>query len=156
MSVTTELPDSASTDPVDQTVDQKAADGQAKATRGITQLVKYASEQLVILVREELKLARLELSNKRKRVGRGVALLVMAALLALYAIGVLIAAGVLGVAQVFQPWLAALIVGGGLLFLAAIFVVLGKRQLKAATPSVPSEVLENVKADVNALKGAED
>lgn len=156
MSVTTELPDSASTDPIDQTVDQKAADGQAKATRGIAQLVKYASEQLVILVREELKLARLELSNKRKRVGRGAALLGMAALFALYAIGVLIAAGVLGVAQVFQPWLAALIVGGGLLFLAAIFAVLGKRQLKAATPSVPPEVLENVKADMGALKGAKE
>ncbi|MGI8647653.1 MAG: hypothetical protein DLM55_10700 [Acidimicrobiales bacterium] len=156
MSVTTELPDSASTDPIDQTVDQKAADGQAKATRGIAQLVKYASEQLVILVREELKLARLELSNKRKRVGRGAALLGMAALFALYAIGVLIAAGVLGVAQVFQPWLAALIVGGGLLFLAAIFAVLGKRQLKAATPPVPPEVVENLKADMGALKGAKE
>ncbi len=128
-----------------------SADGRDK--RSIAELVKHASEQVSILVKEEIKLARLELSNKSKRAGRGAGLLAGALLVALYALGVLVTAAVLGVAEVFQPWLAALIVGGGLLLLAIIFALIGKSQLKAATPPVPSETMESVRADMDALKG---
>ncbi|MGH3544511.1 MAG: phage holin family protein, partial [Mycobacteriales bacterium] len=115
--------------------------------------IKHAGEQVSILVKEEIKLARLELSNKSQRAGRGAGLLGGALLIALYAIGTLIAAAVLGVAVVFEPWLAALIVGGGLLLLALSLALVGKSQLKAATPAAPSETLESVRADMDALKG---
>ena len=131
------------TDAVQQTNDDRSIGG----------LVKHASEQLSTLVREEIKLASLEMSEKGRRAGRGAGLLAGALVFVLYAIGVLIAAGVLGVAQVFEPWLAALIVGGGLLLLAIVCVLVGMASMKRATPPIPSETLASIKADVDALKG---
>ncbi len=135
------------------TTEDTTAGQDGRDKRSIGELVRYASEQLSILVKEEIKLARLELSNKSKRAGRGAGLLGAGLLLALYGLGVLVAAAVLGVAEVFQPWLAALIIGGGLLLLAIIFALIGRRQVKAATPAAPVETMESVRADVDALKG---
>ena len=140
MSVTSELADT---------------DTPTNAERGIAGLIKHVTEQLSILIREEIKLAALELSRKGKRAGLGIGMLLVAAVLAVYATGVLVAAAVLGVAVVFSPWLAALIVGGGLLLLAALFGLIGARSLRSAVP-IPAQTIKNIKADVNALKGASD
>ncbi|MGH3430922.1 MAG: phage holin family protein [Terriglobales bacterium] len=135
------------------TSEQAAAAEQNNDDRSIAGLIKHASEQVSILVREEIKLAGLEMSKKGKLAGRSVTLLVVAALLAVYAIGVLIAAAVLGVALVFDPWLAALIVGGGLLLIAVLFGLIGAKSLGSASP-LPKQTIQSIKADVSALKGA--
>ena len=138
----------------DTVVTDPATTGQdGRDKRSIAELVKHASGQVSILVKEEIKLAKLELSHKSKRASKGAGLLGAALLIALYALGVLITAAVLGVAEVFQPWLAALIIGGGLLVLAVLFALIGKRQLKAAKPLAPSETIESVRDDIGALKG---
>jgi hypothetical protein len=93
------------------------------------------------------------MSKKGKLAGRSVTLLIVAALLAVYAIGVLIVAAVLGVALVFDPWLAALIVGGGLLLIAVLFGLIGAKRLGSASP-LPKQAIRSIKADVSALKGA--
>lgn len=120
--------------------------------RPVGELVKHASEQISTLVRDEIRLAKLELAAKGKRAGRGAGMFGGAGLMALYGVGVLLAAAVLGLAQVVSPWLSALIIGGALLLIAALLALLGKRQVKRATPAMPAEAIEGLKTDVKMMK----
>jgi membrane protein len=71
---------------------------------------------------------------------------------ALFGFGCLLAAAIAGLALVLATWLAALIVGAALLVLAGIAALIGKGQLKKATPPVPEQVVESVKADVEEIR----
>jgi len=59
----------------------------------------------------------------------------------------------MGIATALPGWLAALIVGGALLVITVVLVLVGVNQLKRGTPPVPTETIESVKKDVNAIKG---
>ena len=63
-------------------------------------LVKNLSEQVSRLIRDELKLAEYEMTAKAKRAGRGVGMFGGSGLLALYGIGCLLAAAIVGLAGV--------------------------------------------------------
>jgi membrane protein len=116
------------------------------------ELVKLLSEQVTRLVRDELRLAQLELTGKGKRAGTGIGMLGGSGVLVLYAIGALLAAAIIGLAGVVAAWLAALIVAAALLASAGVAALLGKTQLKAATPPVPEQAVGSVKADVEEIK----
>jgi dipeptide/tripeptide permease len=73
-------------------------------------------------------------------------------LLALYGIGCLLAAAIVGLAGVVPGWAAALIVGGALLIIAGIAALLGRSQFGQATPAVPEQTVQSVKADVEEIK----
>jgi membrane protein len=116
------------------------------------QLVKQLSEQVSLLVRDEMKLATLEMTGKAKTAARGAGMFGGSGVMALYGIGCLLAAAIIALAGVISPWLAALIVGVALFAVAGIAALAGKRQLKRATPPVPSQAAESVKADVEQIK----
>jgi uncharacterized membrane protein YqjE len=118
------------------------------------QLVKQLSEQMSRLVRDELKLASLEMSGKAKTAAKGAGAFGGSGVMALYGGGCLIACAVIALAGVLRPWLAALIVGVALLAVAGIAALIGKRQFSRATPPVPEQAAENVKADVEQIKEA--
>jgi Flp pilus assembly protein TadB len=75
-----------------------------------------------------------------------------AGVLALYGGGALVAAVILALALVMPGWLAAVIVGVALLILAALLGLGGKRQVSKATPPLPEEAIESIKADVDAVR----
>jgi NADH:ubiquinone oxidoreductase subunit 6 (subunit J) len=83
----------------------------------------------------------------------GVGLVVAGAVIALFAFQVLLAAAVAGIAEALPVWLAALIVGVVLLIVTAVLVMIGVKQLKRGAPPVPTETIDSVKKDVNAIKG---
>jgi uncharacterized membrane protein YqjE len=116
------------------------------------QLVKQLSEQVSLLVRDELKLASIEMTGKAKTAARGAGLFGGSGVVALYGTGCLLAAGIIALAGVVRPWLAALIVGVALFAVAGICALAGRGALKKATPPVPSHAAENVKADVAQIK----
>jgi MFS family permease len=116
------------------------------------ELVKNLSEQVSRLIRDELKLAEYEMTAKAKRAGRGAGMFGGSGLLALYGIGCFLAAAIIGLALVVPAWAAALIVGGALLIVAGIAALLGKRQFGRATPAVPEQTVQSVKADVEEIK----
>ena len=118
----------------------------------VGELVKNLSEQVSVLVRDELKLAQLEMTRKGKQAGIGVGMLGGGGLIALYAVGCLLACAILGISRVLEPWLAALIVGAALLMVSAIAALLGKARLQKAAPPVPAQAVESVKADVNEIR----
>ena len=116
------------------------------------ELVKQVSEQTQKLIRQELALARLEISDKAKHAGIGAGMLGGAAFAALFGVGTLIAMIVLLLATALEPWLAALIVAVALLAIAGILALAGKGQLARATPPAPEQTIESVKADVEEVR----
>ena len=83
------------------------------------ELVRQAAEQISRLVRDELALARAEMTEKGKKTGVGAGLLGGGGLVALYGVAALLTAIVLGLAEAMPAWLAALIVAV-LLFAVAV------------------------------------
>ncbi len=120
--------------------------------RSTGDLVKQMSEQVSTLVRDELKLAQLEMTRKGKQAGIGVGMFSGSAIIALYGLGCLIACAVIGISRVLAPWLSALVVGVALLAVAGIAALVGKSRLQKATPPVPQEAVDSVKADVDEIK----
>ena len=116
------------------------------------ELVKQLSEQVSALVRDELKLAQLEMTRKGKQAGSGAGLLGGGALVALYGIGCLIACVILALSGVVSAWAAALIVGAVLLAIAAVLALLGKGRLRKAAPPVPAQAVDSIKTDVEQIK----
>ena len=64
------------------------------------ELVKQLSEQVSVLVREELKLAQLEMTRKGKQAGVGAGMLGGGGVIALYGLGCLIACVILAITEV--------------------------------------------------------
>jgi Flp pilus assembly protein TadB len=116
------------------------------------ELVKDLSEELSRLVRDELRLAQLEMTRKGKQAGLGIGLFAGSGGIAVYGLGCLIACAVIAIATVLAAWLAALVVGAALLLVAGIAALVGKGRLSRATPPVPEETIGSVKADVDEIK----
>jgi hypothetical protein len=116
------------------------------------ELVKHLTEQVSRLIRDELKLAEYEMTRKARRMGRGAGMFGGSGLVALYGIGCLLAAAIIGLAGVLPAWAAALIVGGALLVIAGVAALMGKSQVSKAVPPVPEQTVQNVKADVEEIK----
>jgi hypothetical protein len=121
--------------------------------RSAAELVQQLSEQVSVLMRDELKLAQLEMTRKGKRAGIGFGVLGGGGLVALYGMGCLIACVIIAISGVLAAWLAAMIVGAALLAVAGAAALIGKSRLQEATPPVPEETVSSVKADVGEIRG---
>src|SRR5688572_25962523 len=110
----------------------------------IGELLKRASEQTSRLVREELRLAQLEMQQKARHAGIGAGMLGGAGLVALSGVAVLIATAVLLLATAMEAWLAALIVAVVLLAVAGVLALLGRNQVAEAAPAKPERAIDSV------------
>jgi hypothetical protein len=118
------------------------------------ELVQRATEQISRLVRDELALARAELTQKGKRAGLGIGLFGGAGGLALFGLGALVAAAILLLALVLPGWAAALIVAVLLFAVAGVLALVGRRQVGHAVPPVPTATVRSVRADVDTIAAA--
>ena len=115
-------------------------------------LVQELSQQTAALVRQEMRLAQVEMQEKGKRVGIGAGMFGGAGLVALYGVGAVIAAVIVLIGTAIEPWLAALIVGVVLLAVAGVLALLGRKQVDHATPPKPERAMESVQRDVDHVK----
>lgn len=122
-----------------------------EATTG--ELVNRLTQQSTELIRSELRLAQAEMTEKAKHAGVGVGLFGGAGVIALYGVGALIATIILALALVVDAWLAALIVTVVLFVIAGVAALMGKKQVSQATPAAPKKTIDNVKRDVDTIKG---
>ena len=120
------------------------------ADPSLSELVSQLTEQTSRLVRDEVELAKTELSASAKHVGIGAGLLGGAGVLAFLGLATLVAAAVAALALVVDVWLAALIVGLALLVIAGIGGQRGKKQVDQAGP--PERTIENVKKDIAEIR----
>jgi uncharacterized membrane protein YqjE len=116
-------------------------------------LVHDLSEQTSALVRSEVELAKAELAAKGKSAGIGAGLFGGAGMLAFFGVAVLVATAILALDLVLPAWAAALIVAVVLLAAAGVAALLGKNKVGEATPAAPERTRDNVKQDVDTLKG---
>ena len=124
----------------------------AQQERSAGELVKDLSELVPRLVRDEIKLAQAEMTQKSKHMGIGAGAFAGSGLIALYAVGCLLACAIIAISGVVAAWLAALIVGAALLAASGIAALVGKKRLSKATPPVPKEAIGGVQADVHEVK----
>jgi uncharacterized membrane protein YqjE len=118
----------------------------------IGELLKRASEQTSRLVREEMRLAQLEMQQKAKHAGIGVGMLGAAGIVALLGVATLIAMFVLLLATAMDPWLAALIVAVVLLAVAGGMALAGKKEVAEAAPAKPERAIDSVHDDIDEIK----
>lgn len=126
--------------------------GSEASDRSAQELVKQLADQTTALVRQEVELAKAELSEKGKRAGVGVGMFGGAGVAGLYALGALTAAIILALATALDGWLAALIVAVVYGAIAGVLALQGRRKVRQATPATPERTVETVKDDVEVVK----
>ena len=137
----------------DGIMSQMDAAGRAVQERSTGDLVKQVTEQVSLLMRDELKLAQLEMTGKAKQAGQGIGMMGGGALIALYGVACLIACVIIAISHSLQAWLSALIIGVALLIVATIVSAIGRNKMRQGSPPMPTEAVESVKTDVQAIKG---
>jgi uncharacterized membrane protein YqjE len=116
-------------------------------------LVRDFTQQVPQLIRSELRLAQAEMTEKGKRAGIGVGMFSVAGLLAFFGFGCVITTAVLALAYVLPDWLAALIVAAVLFVGAGVMALVGRKEVRQATPAAPEQAIEGVKEDLAVVKG---
>jgi hypothetical protein len=123
-----------------------------KRIASTSELIKELSREVSQLVREEIALAKAEMTQKGKHAGIGAGMLSGAAVLALAAVGGSMAFLILVLDSWMPGWLAALIVTVVYAAAAAVLGLRGKERISDATPPAPTQTIESVKEDVQWAK----
>jgi uncharacterized membrane protein YqjE len=133
-----------------------SANGQAGSAdprdHSIGELVKDLATETSTLVRQEIDLAKAEMTERGKRAGKGAGMLGAAALVGLLAAGALTACLIAALDKAMATWLAALVVTVVLGAIAAVLAMTGRRQIQEAAPPVPEQAIDSVKEDVQWAK----
>ena len=126
--------------------------GEDLRERPIGDLLKQLSEQTTTLVRQELELAKAEVSEKGKKAGVGAGMFGGAGISALMGLGALTAAAITLLDNAMSTPLAALIVSVVWFAVAGVLAMQGRNKVQEATPPVPEQATESVKEDVQWAK----
>jgi MFS family permease len=130
-------------------------DVEARPKRSLFGLIGSLPGLISDLIRAELDRLKDEIATKAKAAGLGLAIFAVAALFGFFALAVLLAAAILGIAVALPAWLAALIVGVVLLIITGILAFWGMKKFQAGTPPTPEKTISSVKQDVRVLTGKE-
>ena len=120
--------------------------------RGIRASIKRVAAHARALGMLEKELAALELKQKAGKLGAGAGLAIAAGILALFAVGFLLATIAAALALVVDWWLALLIVFALLLLVTAVLVLLARKMVKEGTPLMPEQAIEEAQLTKQALR----
>ena len=120
----------------------------APRERSIGELFKDLSNETSTLIRQEMALARAELTEKGKEAGKGAGLFGGAGVVGLLAGGALTAAIILLLDKAMAAWLAALIVAVAYGAGAAVLAMRGREEIRHAARRVHEQTVDSVKEDV--------
>jgi hypothetical protein len=133
-----------------------SADGEVRSAdprdQSIGELVKDLATETSTLVRQELDLAKAEMTERGKRAGKGAGMIGAAAIVGLLAAGALTTCLIAALDRAMATWLAALIVTVVYSAIAGVLAVTGRKQIEEATPPVPEQAIDSVKEDVQWAK----
>jgi hypothetical protein len=111
----------------------------------IGELVLEVTEQTAVLIREEIELAKAEVSEKISSLGRSSAVAVAAGVFAFLAVILLMHAFALGLNSLFfpdEPWAGYLIEGVLFIAIAVGAGLFAKKSFQETGPPVPTEAIE--------------
>ncbi len=112
----------------------------------LTGLLRELFQESKTLLRQEIDLAKVEMSKKVSRAGKDLIFVGIGAALACGGLLVLLAAAVLIVAQILPPWIAALVVGFVVVAIGYGLIQKGLNDLKNVSP-VPHHAINALKED---------
>ncbi len=121
------------------------------ADRSLGELFTDLTRDMSTLVRQEVELAKTEMSHKAAKVGRDVGFLAAGAAVAYAGFLAIVAAIIIIVAHVMPWWLAALLVGLVVAGIGGYLVWQGIEDLKTADLA-PTQTLETLKEDTTWAK----
>lgn len=124
--------------------------GRRSDQAGTFELLAKLPQQVVTLARLEYENAKREIAHKAKRGGIGALAIVVALFFLFWAIAAFVAAAIAGIATVWPVWLSALVVGVGLVLLAAAAIFAGIALIKRGIP-VPEDAIGRVEEDLGAM-----
>lgn len=124
----------------------------SESERSLGTIIKDLTADLSNLFRSEIALLKLEIKESVAKLGTGGAMLGAAIFLGLFGLAFLFVTITLGLVALGVPaWLSSLIVTVVLLAAAAVLALMGKKKLQGVN-FVPSDSIDHIKADVDALK----
>lgn len=137
---------------VDHIEEERISASSGTADRSLGELFSELTRETTTLVRQEVALAKTEMSHKAAEVGKDVGFLAAGALVAYAGFLVLIAMLVIALVQLgVTPWLAALVIGVVVLGAGGILVRAGLTKLKAQSLA-PEKTMETLEEDAQWAK----
>jgi ribosomal protein L29 len=127
---------------------QYPEDAEDLRERSLPELLKRLSQETTQLLRQEIELAKAELTQKGRQAGIGAGLFGAAGVVGLLAAAALTACLILALDAVMPAWLAALVVAVAYGAAAAVLALRGRAKVKQAAPPLPEQTIETVKEDV--------
>jgi hypothetical protein len=124
----------------------------AKRRESTGELVKELSRDFSTLVRQEIELARAEMTEKGKQAGRGVGMFGGAAVIGLAVVGGSMATIIVLLDLVLPLWLATLLTTLGYAGIAAVLALRGRDELKETGRPIPERTKQSVKEDIQWAK----
>jgi uncharacterized membrane protein YqjE len=120
--------------------------------RSTGDLLKELSDHTTTLVKQEIDLAKAELSEKGKKAGKGAGMFGGAGLFGVFSFAALTTCIIAALASPLNLWLAALIVAVVYAVIAGVLALQGRNKVQEAGPPVPEQATESVKEDVQWAK----
>lgn len=118
----------------------------------ILDVVKVFGRLLPKQLKDEAQLAKIELTEKAKTLGKGAAFVVVGLVFLLLATIALVGAAIAGLSQLMPAWLAALLLAVLFLIILAVAALIGVATIKKALPLVPRKAIFGVKYDLGVVK----
>ncbi|MBV9081617.1 MAG: phage holin family protein [Acidobacteriaceae bacterium] len=122
-----------------------------KQDRSIGELFSDLTNEVGLLIRQEIALAKVEFSQKASRIGTNIGYLVIGGAVAYAALLVLLACVVILLANVMAWWLAALVVAVVVGIVAGVLISRALHALKT-TELTPRQTVETLKEDAQWAK----
>jgi uncharacterized membrane protein YqjE len=122
----------------------------AKNERSIGDVLRDIATNIQEMVRSEIRLARVELTEQGQKFVTAARVLAIGAVVALYGVGFVLLAGLFALELVLPAWAAAVILGAVLLIGAGIAVSAGLHRLKEV--KAPVKTMQTVKEDALWIK----
>lgn len=114
--------------------------------RSLGDLVGTLGRDVVRLVRQEIQLARAEADESLKKAVAALVTIGVALAIALAGLVILLLAAVTALSNVWEPWVASLVVGGAAVIVAVVLAMSGQKKLRA-TSLAPRRTRESLQHD---------
>jgi hypothetical protein len=112
--------------------------------RSLGSLFSELTRETATLFRQEIRLAKTEIADKARQAGRGATELAIGGLVLFVALQALVAAIILGLATVVQPWLAALIVAVAVALIGGIVLARGLANIRSGNLA-PKQTMDSLR-----------
>jgi uncharacterized membrane protein len=120
-------------------------------TRSLGELFGDLTREVGNLVRDEVALAKTEMTEKATKAGKNIAFISVGGMLAFAGLLVVLAAIVLALSNVMPDWAAALLVGAVVLAIAGVLIMKGISAFKNASLA-PQQTIQTLKEDAQWAK----